>query len=179
MAQQFEKLSDANKAFIAKQKLFFIASSHHGGEVNLSPRGYDVFRIIDDNHAYFLDYVGSGDRTARDINNDGEVTVLFCSFEGKPLNLRLFCKGELIDKQDETARALFDDASLEGMRRFIKLHIYCVEQSCGTSVPYFEYQGERDDLKAFCVRNEKSGKLDAYVKNHEVPPDLDKYKTVV
>ena len=99
MGKRFEGLSVGQKEFIAAQKMFFIASSS-GKEVNLSPRGYDCFRVTGDNEAVFLDYPGSGNRTARDIEGDGEITVMFCSFGDKPMILRLFCKGEMVDRDD-------------------------------------------------------------------------------
>lgn len=176
MGQRYEKLSESDKEFIAKQHIFFIASSSNGGEVNLSPRGYDVVKVTGDNELIFLDYVGSGNRTARDIEADGEVTVMFTAFEGKPRILRLFCKGELIDKADEQIRALYDDLSFEGMRRFVKLHIYAVESSCGMSVPYYDYKGEREQLREFCIDGERSGKLDKYNAQNGTPPDLSEFR---
>lgn len=175
MGQRYEKLSASDKAFIKRQHLFFIASSS-GKEVNLSPRGYDCFRILGDNEALFLDYPGSGNRTATDIASDGEVTLMFCAFEGKPKIVRLFCKGELIDAGTPEYRRLFDADALRGMRRFVKLHIYCVEHSCGMSVPLYAYQGEREDLRAWAAKGERDGKLDAYLDEHDVPPNLDEFR---
>lgn len=139
MGTQAASLNEYDKEFIAAQKIFFIASCS-GKEVNLSPRGYNCFRVSGDNEALFLDYAGSGNRTARDIENDGEVTVVFCSFGAKPKILRLFCKGETIDRSNKTFRNLFPSDDLRGMRRFVKLHIYCAEHSCGMSVPLYEFK---------------------------------------
>ena len=176
MGQRYEKLSQIDKEFIAKQHLFFIASASMGKEVNLSPRGYDVFRVLNDYEAVFLDYAGSGNRTARDIENDGEMTVVFCAFEGKPRILRLFCKGELADKSDENMRKLYDAKSLEGMRRFVKLRIYCVEHSCGMSVPLMDFKSEREELRGFCVQGDRNGKLDDYNEKNSTPPDLTEFR---
>jgi hypothetical protein len=177
MGQRYETLSQSDKAFIGRQHLFFIASSS-GQEVNLSPRGYDCFRILGDSEALFLDYPGSGNRTARDIAADGEVTLMFCAFEGKPKIVRLFCKGERIDADTVKHRALFDPDDLRGMRRFVKLRIYCVEHSCGMSVPFYDYKGEREELRGWCVKGEREGKVEAYIAEHDVPPDLDEFRTV-
>lgn len=154
MGKRYEKLSDLDKEFIKNQHMFFIASCS-GKEVNLSPRGYDCFRVTGDNEAVFLDYAGSGNRTATDINADGEVTVMFCSFDEKPLILRLFCKGELISRDDVTCRSLFENEYLAGMRRFVKLHIYCVEHSCGMSVPFYEFKGDRNTKRVVQRRRRK------------------------
>lgn len=176
MGQRYEKLSQSDKEFIANQHIFFIASASNGGEVNLSPRGYDCFRVTGDNEAVFLDYVGSGNRTARDIEADGEVTVMFTAFEGKPRILRLFCKGEVVDKNDEASRKLFEGTDFTGMRVFIKLRIYCVEHSCGMSVPLMEYKGEREQLREWCVKGELEGKIDEYNAKNGTPPDLSGFR---
>ncbi|WP_428739054.1 hypothetical protein [Sulfurimonas sp.] len=59
MGKRYDGLTQNDKEFITQQKLFFIASASNGGEVNLSPRGYDVFRVLGDNEVIFLDYVGN------------------------------------------------------------------------------------------------------------------------
>lgn len=176
MGKRYKKLSQEDKEFIADQHLFFIASASNGGEVNLSPRGYDVFRITGDNQAVFMDYAGSGNRTARDIEAGGEVTVLFVSFTKQPLNLRLFCKGELTDKNDTAMQRLFPHADFRGVRRFVKLHIYCVEHSCGMSVPYYEYTQEREELRQWCVESDDKGRLEEYMKKNNTPPNLDDFR---
>jgi hypothetical protein len=175
MGSQAASLSEYDKVFIAEQKMFFIASCS-GKEVNLSPRGYDCFRVIGDNEALFLDYAGSGNRTARDIENDGEITVVFCSFDAKPAILRLFCKGETVTRDDEACRSLFDPEELQGMRRFIKLHIYCVEHSCGMSVPLYEFKEDRKTLKTWCAKGAETGKIDDYIAKNAIPIDLSEYR---
>lgn len=175
MGRRFESLNDEYKEFIKNQKMFFIASCG-GKEVNLSPRGYDCFRVTGDNEAVFLDYPGSGNRTATDIEAGGEVTVVFCSFDEKPLILRLFCKGELIGRDDEICRALFEPERLMGMRRFVKLHIYCVEHSCGMSVPFYEFKGERNTIRDWCAKDSASGKIDEYIAKNATPPDLTDFR---
>jgi hypothetical protein len=176
MGTRYEKLSDKDKEFIGAQKMFFIASCS-GKEVNLSPRGYDCFRVTGENEAVFLDYPGSGNRTATDITADGEVTVVFCSFDEKPLILRLFCKGELIDRDDEACRALFDPTHLTGMRRFVKLRIYCVEHSCGMAVPFYEFKGDRNTIREWCFKD--ADKVDGYIAKNATPPDLSWFRVKI
>ncbi|MCI4406049.1 MAG: pyridoxamine 5'-phosphate oxidase family protein [Sulfuricurvum sp.] len=175
MGSQHGSLNETDKAFIAEQKIFFIASSS-GKEVNLSPRGYDCFRVTGDNEAVFLDYAGSGNRTARDSDADGEITVMFCSFDSAPMIVRLFCKGEVIDKEAKELQELFPFSDLRGIRQFIKLHIYCVEHSCGMSVPRYDFIDERRDLKEWCRDEDRAGRLDEYMQRRHTPPNLNKYK---
>lgn len=173
MGKRFESLVESDREFIKKQKMFFIASCS-GKEVNLSPRGYDCFRVTGDNEAVFLDYPGSGNRTATDITENGEVTVMFCSFDEKPSILRLFCKGELIDRAEESCRALFSPEHLVGMRRFVKLHIYCAEHSCGMSVPFYEFKEERNTIRNWCFKD--ADKVDEYISKNATPPDLSGFR---
>lgn len=175
MGSQYGSLNEYDKTFIAEQKMFFIASSS-GKEVNLSPRGYDCLRILGDNEAVFLDYAGSGNRTARDIEAEGDITVMFCSFGPAPMILRFFCKGEVIEKENSTLQKMFSLMDLKGRRQFIKLHIYCVEHSCGMSVPIYEFTSQRSELKEWCKEEENAGRLDEYIKRRHTPQDLSEYR---
>ena len=83
MGKQYKTLTQADRVFIQEQKLFYIASSSQH-EVNLSPRGYDSLYIIDSSSLYMIDYLGNGNTTARDIEEDGEITLLFNAFENTP-----------------------------------------------------------------------------------------------
>lgn len=97
MGKQYKKLTQEDMAFIKEQKLFYIASCS-GGEVNLSPKGYDSIRVLNANSLLFMQYPGSGNRTYRDVANGGEVTLVFNAFNGDAKILRLFCKAEIVDK---------------------------------------------------------------------------------
>jgi len=174
MGKQYAKLNPADIEMIKKQQLFYIAScSNH--EVNLSPRGYESLHVIDENNLYMIDYLGSGNRTARDIGEDGEVTLVFNAFEGAPKILRLFCKGEVILKDN----AEFDTASknftedMNAIRQIFKFTIYAVETSCGAGVPLMDYKEERPQVRNFALRQHKDGKFDEYEKDHRVPPSLE------
>ena len=48
MGKQYKVLTDKNIEFIKQQKLFYIASSS-GKEVNLSPKGYDTIKVLNNN----------------------------------------------------------------------------------------------------------------------------------
>ena len=175
MGSQSKTLTQDDLEFIAEQKMFFIASSS-AKEVNLSPRGYDCLKITGDNEAVFLDYAGSANRTARDSEAHGEITVMFCSFTDTPMILRLFCKGEIIDKNDPQLREKFNLSDLSGMRQFIKLSIYCVEHSCGMGVPLYTFQSQRQELKAWCQDEDRAGRLDEYMQRRHTPADLSTFK---
>lgn len=149
MAKQYAKLTDIDIQFIKQQNLFFISSSS-GKEVNLSPRGYDCLHIESDQKVYFYDYYGSGNRTNADIKAGGEVTMMFCSFDEKPRILRLFAKGEIINRVSENflpCMKNFEDVNTDQVRQVIVLHIYAVESSCGFAVPLMDFKGDRPTLR--------------------------------
>lgn len=176
MGKQYKSLSQADMEFIKEQKLFYIAScSNH--EVNLSPRGYDSIHVIDEKSLYMIDYLGSGNRTARDIGEGGGVTLLFNAFEGKPKILRCFCNGEVIlkDNHEFALASRFFDEDMDAIRQIFRFDIYAVETSCGMGVPVMNYQEDREQVRDFALRMQREGKFDGYVKDHQTPPDLKEF----
>lgn len=173
MGKQYKSLTKADIGFIKEQKLFYIASaSSH--EVNLSPKGYESIYIADPETLYMLDYLGSGNRTARDIGEDGEVTILFNAFENKPKILRCFCTGEVIAKNDpdfQSASAMFKEDS-RAVRQIFKFKIYAIETSCGMGVPIMHYEQERSGVRDYALNMAKNGTFDHYANEHKNPPDL-------
>jgi len=174
MGKQYKVLTPENIEFINQQHLFYIASAS-GQEVNLSPRGFDSAKVIDEKTMIFLDYPGSGNRTARDIDAGGEVTVVFNAYGGPAQIIRLFCKGELIEKSSEAFKQYFSlfDVDEVLIRRIVKLNIYAVESSCGMGVPKMQYQKQRTGLQKWIVSMDESHELKTYMDEHEVPPKLD------
>lgn len=173
MGSQYSALTQEDMAFIAKQPLFYLASCSNA-EVNLSPKGLDSLRIEETNTLLYLDYPGSGNRTATDIRNDGNVTLLFNAFDGEPLILRLFCKGELIEKTDDRFLTLAKQFSQppSQIRRLIHFKIFAVERSCGMGVPVMSFQNERTGLPDWVSAQDKNSTLNAYMAAHETPPVL-------
>jgi hypothetical protein len=49
----------------------------------------------------FLAYPGSGNRTYADALNDGGFTLVFNSYNKKPMILRLFCKAKIIEDKSQ------------------------------------------------------------------------------
>ena len=94
MAKFLEKIDDKIRKFIGEQKMFFTASAPNEGRINLSPKGIDTFRVLDEKTICYLDLTGSGNETAAHIAENGRLTIMFCSFAGAPLILRLYGKGE-------------------------------------------------------------------------------------
>ena len=98
MGQKFEQLTAAHCAFIKKQPMFFVATADREGRVNVSPKGLDAFRIMDETHIRWLNLTGSGNETAAHILAHPRMTIMFCAFEGDPLILRLYGTAQLINE---------------------------------------------------------------------------------
>jgi len=90
MGKTYSELNEKLISFIAKQKMFFIATAPltPNGHVNVSPKGYDSFKIIDPNTVAYLDYGGSGIETHAHGVENGRITIMFCAYEGKGDNVR-------------------------------------------------------------------------------------------
>ena len=163
--------------FIQEQKLFYLASASDK-EVNLSPKGYDSIRVLDNATVLFMSYPGSGNRTYRDTVNNGEFTLVFNAFEGKAKILRLFCKAEIVEKQSKAFQSYlaFFEEQESIVRDLFLFNIYAVESSCGEAVPFMEYKGDRTSLKEWAIKMEKNKKLEDYKKAHHTPVNLEEIK---
>ena len=174
MGKQYKILSTQDIEFIKSQKLFYLASSS-GSEVNLSPKGYDSIRVLNKSTLLFMNYPGSGNRTTRDAQKDGEFTLVFNAFSGSAKILRLFCKATLINPEHTKFLEYVKNFGLKEtqVRDFFEFNIYAVESSCGMSVPVMEYKEERNELRNWVKSMDKKGKLEEYKDAHFTPPALE------
>lgn len=158
-----EKISDSLKTFIEKQKMFFTASAPNFGRVNLSPKGVDTFRYIDEKTVAYLDLTGSGNETAAHIQENGRLTIMFCSFDEKPLILRLYGKGEVVKINGQRWSELEKHfVHYFGERQIIVLHVEAVQTSCGFGVPLYELREERGKLIDWLDEQKDEEKLKDY-----------------
>ena len=95
MGKFSKQISEANRAFIAKQHMYFVATAplSKEGRVNLSPKGLDSFKVISDTQVGYMDLVSSGNETSAHTLENGRITIMFCSYDDKPQILRLYGKG--------------------------------------------------------------------------------------
>src|SRR5438552_16700363 len=110
MAKFYTVLNEALRQFIGAQRVFFNASAPNQGRINLSPKGLDTFRILSDRRVAYLDLTGSECETAAHLAENGRFTIMFYSFQDKPLILRLYGRGSVIHSRDSQwaeLRALF------------------------------------------------------------------------
>lgn len=158
MAKFYSQLTLELHSFIQKQKIFFTATAPHSGRINLSPKGIDTFRCIDLTTVAYLDLTGSGNETAAHLYENGRMTIMFCSFDANPLILRLYGRGEVINKESDCfneLHSLFTDTP--GERQIILLNIESVQTSCGLGVPVYEFKEERDTLIDWAAKKGQSG----------------------
>ena len=163
MAKVIPALDDALIGWIARQHVFFVASAPSvGGHVNLSPKGHDSLRVLDDTTVAYLDLTGSGAETIAHTRENGRLTIMFCAFEGPPRILRLY--GTATAHRTGTARhdelaPLFPD--LPGRRSIVVLDIDRIQTSCGYAVPFMDYRSERETLQQW-ARRKDDGELADY-----------------
>ena len=162
MAKFYTELDESLKEFIAKQHIYFNASAPNQGRINISPKGLDTFRILNDRCVGYLDLTGSECETAAHIAENGRLTLMFCSFEQKPLIVRLYGKGRVVHMRDpewEELHAHFP--SFPGERQIILLDIDSIMSTCGFAVPLFEFAGHRDQLTEYACKLGEEG-MDDY-----------------
>lgn len=146
MAKQYAALLEKDIEFASRQKVFFLASAS-GAEVNLAPKGEDCLLFLDPTTLVLLDYLGSSNRTGRDLAAGGSLTLMFCSFDDDARVLRIFCSGEVIGKEHPDFDAFvkfFPAGNPEIVRQVFKLSVQAVENSCGLGVPVMRFEKVRD-----------------------------------
>jgi len=166
MAKFYESITPELRTFIEAQHLFFTASATAESRVNLSPKGMDTLRVLDERTVAYLDLTGSGNETAAHLKADGRLTIMVCSFEANPRILRLYGRGRLIFPRDGAwaeMHALFPDLpgerqigawaemhalfpDLPGERQIVVLAVESLQTSCGFGVPFYAYAGPRPAL---------------------------------
>ncbi|MFO0948573.1 MAG: pyridoxamine 5'-phosphate oxidase family protein [Planctomycetota bacterium] len=147
MAKFYSEMDESHQDFIQSQKIFFVASAPRDGRVNVSPKGMDTFRIISPTRVAYLDLTGSGNETAAHLRENGRLTLMFCSFETKPLILRLYGTGRVIlPREPEWNEWHAQFTALPGERQIFVLAVEAVQTSCGMAVPFYDFVSERRSL---------------------------------
>jgi len=158
MATQHQEINTKLQDFIAQQKIFFVATAPKDGRINLSPKGMDTLRVMNESRVLWLNLTGSGNETAAHLLDNSRMTLMFCAFEGKPMILRLYGKATVInttDAQWQDSLSLFPE--IAGARQIIDIQVDLVQTSCGMGVPYFEFQEERPQLRDWAEKRGSEG----------------------
>ncbi len=155
MGKKTESISDKQSDFIKDQKMFFVGTAAESGQVNISPKGMDSFRVVNGNKVVWLNLTGSGNETAAHLLRNDRMTIMFCAYEGKPEILRLYGTAVISHVGDEHYNkyiSLFPVTA--GSRQIIEMDIDLVQSSCGFAVPFMDFKEERTQLKSW---TEKQG----------------------
>lgn len=158
MADFFDQLDDKLIAFIEQQHMYFVGTAGAEGHVNVSPKGMDSFRVLDDHTVAWLNLTGSGNETAAHVLENGRMTIMFCSFDKQPLILRLYGTAEATHERDDGWQALLAKfPSYTGARQIFTLRLDTVQTSCGYAVPLYELKGERGTLTKWADNKGRDG----------------------
>jgi hypothetical protein len=164
MGKVFETLNEELESFLLKQHLFFVATAPLDvkGHVNLSPKGMDTFRVLSSTQVAYLDLTGSGNETSAHIFENGRITLMFCAFDGPPNIVRLYGQGKtILPESEEWSELAKEFIFYPGARQIILIEIHRVQTSCGYSIPFYDYKGERDTLIKW-AESKGPDELDAY-----------------
>ncbi len=129
--------------------LFFVATAPLGvdGHVNVSPKGGDTLRVLDEATVAYLDLTGSGVETVAHLRENGRITIMVCAFEGPAQIVRLYGRGEAVLPGDERFASLAKAfPPLPGVRSVIVVALERVSSSCGYGVPVMRHEAERTRL---------------------------------
>src|ERR687890_2396072 len=116
MGRIFDRISEHQREWIARQALFFVGSAPlaSDGHVNVSPKGpIGTLRVLDEHTVAYLDVVGSGAETIAHLRENGRIVVMLCAFEGPPKILRLHGRGEVVLADDPRFERLLAQAEFE------------------------------------------------------------------
>jgi hypothetical protein len=172
VGQQYSSIPEKFISFIQQQNLFFVGTATEDSRVNISPKGMDSLRVINENRVVWLNVTGSGNETAAHVQQSPRMTIMFVAFEGAPLILRLYGHAKVIHKNDtqwKELQSLFGD--MPGTRQFFDLDIDLVQSSCGMAVPFFDYKEEREQLIDWTRKKGEKGIEDYWHKKNQTSID--------
>tara|TARA_R110001583_G_scaffold10179_9_gene47376 strand:- start:1495 stop:2040 length:546 start_codon:yes stop_codon:yes gene_type:complete len=150
MGKKLDKLTVELIDFIKKQRLFFVGTAAEVGTVNISPKGIDTFRVLNEHKIVWLNLTGSGNETAAHLIKNDRMTILFCAFEGNPQILRLYGNAKIFHKRDEQFNEYVNlFPTYTGTRQIIEMNVDLVQISCGFAVPIMDFKEDRKMLNSW------------------------------
>jgi hypothetical protein len=160
MGKVYDGIDSALESFIGRQHVFFVGTAPGSpeGHLNVSPKGLDTFRILGPKSVAYLDLTGSGIETVAHLRENGRITLMFCAFEGRPLIVRLYGRGRVVEPGDADWDGLIARfPEYPGARSVVVVAVERIADSCGFAVPVYQYQGERPQLIDYAVRKGPDG----------------------
>jgi hypothetical protein len=140
------------------QPVFFVATAPRDGHVNVSPKGYDTFRVLGERRVAYLDLTGSGAETIAHVRENGRVTIMFCAFSGNPRIARVYGHGTVHRVGARGFDALASDFEmLPGARAIVEVDVDRVSTSCGYAVPLMDMVEDRERLQQWARAKTEDG----------------------
>ncbi|MFZ4766353.1 MAG: pyridoxamine 5'-phosphate oxidase family protein [Roseimicrobium sp.] len=164
MSNQRENIDSELAAWITQQRVFFVATAplSPDGHINTSPKGGEAFRILGPLEVAYQDYTGSGAETAAHLRENGRIVIMFCAFDGPPKIVRLHGHGTVITCSDDRFPELSSRFPANpGTRAVVHVAVSRVSDSCGWSVPLFDFRSHRDALDRWAA-NKGPEELNSY-----------------
>jgi hypothetical protein len=173
MGRAYEHLTPQLRRFVEAQHLFVVATApSDGGHVNVSPKGLDTFRVLDERTVAYLDLTGSGAETIAHLRENGRITLMFQAFSGPPNIVRLYGAGTVVLPGDDRFAALVEGfPPLPGVRSIILVAVERVSASCGYAVPLYEHVGDRSQLVEWAERKGPEGIEDYWTEKNATSID--------
>lgn len=147
MGKVFESIDESLQAWIAEQRMFFVATAplSNDGLINCSPKGGDCFRILGPNEVVYHDLTGSGVETISHLKENGRIVIMFCAFEGSPKIVRLHGQGTAITRSHPRFSELANEFPPHAATRaFIHINVTRIADSCGFAVPLYDFNSHRE-----------------------------------
>jgi Pyridoxamine 5'-phosphate oxidase len=160
MGKIHERLDDRLIEFIGKQHLFFVGTAPDSpdGHLNVSPKALDTFGFLGPTSVAYLDLTGSSIETGAHLRENDRITILFRAFEGRPLILRLYGRGRVVEPGNpDWAGLIAEFPEYPGVRSVVVMDVERIADSCGFAVPLYEYKGERSQLIAYAEKKGPEG----------------------
>ncbi len=160
MGKEFAEIDQPIRDWVAAQKMFFVATAPLAGDglVNVSPKGMDTFRVLGPKTIAYLDLTGSGVETIAHLNENSRITIMMCAFEEPPKIFRFYGKGEVFEAgTEEYAELIPQFEESIGARSIIRVEVDLIRDSCGYSIPFYDYTGERDVLSKWAESKGEEG----------------------
>ena len=147
MGKIYASIDQSVQAWMSQQQMFFVATAplSERGHVNLSPKGHDTLRVVDEKTLAYADIGGSGVETIAHVRENGRVVIMMCAFTGPPKIFRFYGQGSVVTpNQDGFAEllAMFDVSEL-GIRAIIRIDVERIQDSCGYGVPNYDFKSDR------------------------------------
>ena len=172
MATWHDHITDEQANLIRSCRLFFVATAdpklesgpNDAGPVNVSPKGGVPLLIVGPNRVAYLDYVGSGNETARHSISGGPITLMACSLEEENAGIvRLYGRASVVPIEDSPLASMLLESPAEELRlperQVMDVEVTRTTTSCGYGVPVMKFVRER--VVADRGRRYKADKLPA------------------